>query len=612
MAARPSTARSEISSAISEDGYVSRPQSGAPLPALPNPPASQHGYAHLRGITQPTNRSMRSNASPAVPAAPSSTTGSSRPQSPVSQGSRTHVPSLTAQGFFKPMSSQRLQAQRLRRPPGSRTMQNPAPIPDGDGDEDARSVASSRQGPFHAMPRSHRPAPSITTEYTQSEAPDTPDAASPDFASHHEADTQLVNGATAQKPRRPSRLNIATTNKAGEAPQKSPLSFRSGLSLGSKHRLEAGHQQLSSNVTSPAYPPDSNAEVAKKSALGKNYEYFEGNTIFWLGGRLQNARDRPINIATGVLLVLPAVLFFVYSAPWLWHHVSPAVPVIFAYLFFICLSSFLHASLVDPGVFPRNIHPFPPEENSDPLALGPPTNDWVMVRLATSQTAAMDVPVKYCKTCNIWRPPRCYHCRVCDNCVETLDHHCVWLNNCVGRRNYRYFFAFVTSATLLGLYLAFASLGHVLAYHRQRNVSLGTAIDRNRVPFAMFIYGLLGFAYPFALWVYHLLLVGKGETTREYLASRRFPKAERHRPFTQGNFIKNWITVLARPKPPTYLHFKKKYEEGDQRFGARRGDRQAKLTAEAKNGEMEMKPVQGSQKTFEGPTARTFSKQEAR
>jgi palmitoyltransferase ZDHHC9/14/18 len=128
----------------------------------------------------------------------------------------------------------------------------------------------------------------------------------------------------------------------------------------------------------------------------------------------------------------------------------------------------------------------------------------------------------------------------------------------------------------------------------------------------MFIYGLLGFAYPFALWVYHLLLVGKGETTREYLASRRFPKAERHRPFTQGNFIKNWITVLARPKPPTYLHFKKKYEEGDQRFGARRGDRQAKLTAEAKNGEMEMKPVQNSQKTFEGPTARTFSKQEAR
>ncbi|KIW34758.1 uncharacterized protein PV07_01516 [Cladophialophora immunda] len=612
MAVRPSTARSEISSAISEDGYGSRPQSGVPLPALPNPPPSQHGYAHLRGITQPTNRSIRSNPSPGAPAAPSSTAGSSRPQSPVSQGSRTHVPSLTAQGFFKPMSSQRLQAQRLRRPLGARTMQPPAPIPDGDVDEDARSVASSRQGPFHAMPRSHRPAPSITTEYTQSEAPDTADAASPDFASQHDGDTHLVNGANSQKPRRPSRLNIATTLKAGEAPLKSPLSFRSGLSLASKHRLESGHLPLSSNATSPAYPPDSNTEVAVKSALGKNYEYFEGNTIFWLGGRVQNARDRPINIATGIFLVLPAILFFVYSASWLWHHVSPAVPIIFAYLFFICLSSFLHASLVDPGVFPRNIHPFPPEDNQDPLALGPPTNDWVMVRLATSQTAAMDVPVKYCKTCNIWRPPRCYHCRVCDNCVETLDHHCVWLNNCVGRRNYRYFFTFVSTATFLGLYLAFASLGHVIAYRDQRHVSFGTAIDRNRVPFAMFIYGLLGFAYPFALWMYHLLLVGKGETTREYLASRRFPKAERHRPFTQGNFIKNWISVLARPKPPTYLHFKKRYEEGDQRFGIRRGDRQGKLGNQVQNGEMEMKPVQGSQKTFEGPAGRNLPKKETK
>jgi palmitoyltransferase ZDHHC9/14/18 len=155
---------------------------------------------------------------------------------------------------------------------------------------------------------------------------------------------------------------------------------------------------------------------------------------------------------------------------------------------------------------------------------------------------------------------------------------------------------------VLGLFLAFASLGHVLAFRDQARVSLGTAIDRNRVPFAMFIYGLISFMYPFSLWLYHLLLVGKGETTREYLASRRFPKAERHRPFTQGNIFKNWITVLARPRPPTYLHFKQRYEEGDRRFGSRKGQRQAKLTAEAQNGGMELKPVPGAPKSFEGPT----------
>lgn len=308
MAARPSTARSEISSAISDDGFGSRPQSGVnPLPALPNPPTSQHGYAHLRGVTPGTNRSVRSNP------APSSTAGSSRPQSPVSQGSRTHVPSLTAQGFFKPMSSQRLQAQRLKSALGTRNMQPPAPIPDVDGDEDARSLASSRRGPFYAMPKSHRPAPSITTEYTQSEAPETVDAPFPDFASHQDGDTELVPEPGAQDQQRPSRLNIASTHKSGDPPQRSPLSLRSGFSLGNKHRSEGGHQPLSSNTTSPQFPPNRDVEVAKKSALGKNYEYFEGNTIFWWGGRLQNARDRPINVVTGALVVLPAVLFFVFS-----------------------------------------------------------------------------------------------------------------------------------------------------------------------------------------------------------------------------------------------------------------------------------------------------------
>jgi len=264
------------------------------------------------------------------------------------------------------------------------------------------------------------------------------------------------------------------------------------------------------------------------------------------------------------------------------------------------MSSFVHASVVDPGILPRKLHPFPPEDpNQDALTLGPPTNDWVMVRLAKSATAAMDVPIKYCKTCNIWRPPRCYHCRVCDNCVETLDHHCVWLNNCVGRRNYRYFFAFVTSSTLLGLFLTFASLGHCIAYKSHNHITFSHSISINRVPFAMFIYGVLATPYPASLWWYHLFLMARGETTREYLTSRKFEKIERHRPFTQGNVFSNWIAVLGRPKPPTYLHLKKKYEEGDQRFGTKRGPGQ-KAKAEEGKGGMEMKPVQGAQKPFEG------------
>lgn len=218
----------------------------------------------------------------------------------------------------------------------------------------------------------------------------------------------------------------------------------------------------------------------------------------------------------------------------------------------------------------------PSDAAEDPLALGPPTSDWVMVKLATSDVAAMDVPVKYCKTCNIWRPPRCYHCRVCDNCVETLDHHCVWLNNCVGRRNYRYFFAFVSTSTLLALFLIGACLAHILVYMTRENISFGSAIDKWRVPFAMVIYGAIAGPYPACLLAYHLFLVGRGETTREYLNSHKFAKADRHRPFTQGNFVRNWISVLLRPRPPTFIQFKRPYEEGDQRLSPQKRKHRAR------------------------------------
>lgn len=186
----------------------------------------------------------------------------------------------------------------------------------------------------------------------------------------------------------------------------------------------------------------------------------------------------------------------------------------------------------------------------------------------------MDVPTKFCKTCDIWRPPRTHHCRVCDNCVETQDHHCVWLNNCVGRRNYRFFFTFITSGTLLGLFLAGSSIGHIIAWPGAQDVSpdgvepsFTDSISHNRVPFAMFIYGILASLYPLALVGYHLFLMCRGETTREYMQSHKFARGDRHRPYSQVSVWRNLVAVLIRPRPPTYLRFKEGLEQGDQRFG---------------------------------------------
>ncbi|PIK38014.1 putative palmitoyltransferase ZDHHC23 isoform X2 [Apostichopus japonicus] len=45
----------------------------------------------------------------------------------------------------------------------------------------------------------------------------------------------------------------------------------------------------------------------------------------------------------------------------------------------------------------------------------------------------------WCQVCQIPRPPRAGHCRICSSCFPRLDHHCVWLDCCIGRENHRSF-----------------------------------------------------------------------------------------------------------------------------------------------------------------------------
>ncbi|KAI9879903.1 MAG: Eukaryotic peptide chain release factor GTP-binding subunit [Pleopsidium flavum] len=507
------------------------------------------------------------------------------PQGLSSRTSRTHVPSLTSHAFFHPMSSQRLQAQRGMRP---NTMRHSVPSEDGYSEtasnanrQSVGSMPTQRQGPLiHQDPEV--PPPSRGTEFTEQDGIDRATAnTSPTGHGTVQSMSESVRPLQSRSSNpRPTHLDLHKNYKQGlgmlSPPSKSPRSFRSSFLLPAKGDVQPnndtqGRERLSSGASSPRFQQTKAAQEVKQE-LGRNHQYFAGNTVFCLGGRLQNARDRPMNIATGIFVLLPGVLFFIYSAPWLWHNVSPAIPILFAYIFFICISSFIHASVTDPGILPRNLHPMPqPDNTEDPLTLGPRLDDWVLIKSSRPSGAAIEVPIK---------------------------------------RNYRYFFTFASTGTIMSLFLIGASLAHCLKYMAMEGVSFREAINEWRVPLAMALYGVLALPYPSTLFAYHLYLTGRGETTREFLNSHNFPKKDRHRPFSQGSFIKNWVAVLLRPRPPTYLHFMRKYEEGDQRFGARRGQTQAPLVAAQQGGGIEMQNVSGANPKFEGPNTRTAGEPE--
>ncbi|KAL2108692.1 hypothetical protein VUR80DRAFT_3506 [Thermomyces stellatus] len=549
--------------------------------------------AHLSGVA---NRNSVGSGS-----------GSSSVGRSPSNNSRSHVPSLTSNAFYHPvMSSQKLQAQRGGpRPPRTARTEESSGL--------SAAMTSPRAAPGPSENGSHNAPPSRGTEMTGQDTVDRRTGnTSPTQGYAHGSVTDSLRPLQQPKPEEPKpEASGARTYRANIPGALRPSrSFGSSFPMpkseqeqnGSRGGLE-GAEKLSSEVSTP-HPssrqgtPRKMADPPQVSTVGRVFEYFEGNTVFCFGGRWQNARQRPVNVATGLFVVVPAVLFFAFSAPDLWEFASPAVPLVFAYLTYICFSSFIHASVSDPGILPRNLHQFPPPDDDDLLRLGPPTTDWYLVRSADKSSAAMEVPVKHCRTCNIWRPPRAHHCRLCDNCIETHDHHCVWLNNCVGRRNYRYFFTFVTTSTFLGLYLAIASLAQILNYQSREDVSFGEAISRLRVPFAMVIYGFIAFLYPVALMTYHVFLMARGETTREYINSHKFVKSERYRAFTQNSWLKNWAVVLCRPRTPTYYGFKKAHVPGDQRLGQeRRGWRRKQ--AKAEDVEMSVKGQEG----FQGPVA---------
>jgi hypothetical protein len=108
-------------------------------------------------------------------------------------------------------------------------------------------------------------------------------------------------------------------------------------------------------------------------------------------------------------------------------------------------------SCSDPGVLPPNVLNVNKMKNM--FSIG--KNKYYFIR-------GIKFKVKYCSTCNIFRPPGVSHCKKCNCCVEKFDHHCPWVGNCIGKNNYKYFLIFLTLFNLLLFNNCFTSIAYII------------------------------------------------------------------------------------------------------------------------------------------------------
>lgn len=243
----------------------------------------------------------------------------SRPPSATSRTSRTHAPSLASHAFFRPMSSQRLQAQRRARPSHvSPPVQNLDGFSETGSNANVQSVGSNATGQPELSIYHHidLPTPSRGTEFTEPDERDTVNASPTGNAtvqSMGESERPLHTGSSNRRSKYQNPEDSKPNSGVSPPMQKPPMTFSANFLVSTKRDMLGLREGRGLGHVSLSNTPATSALSGKPSKPGINYQYFSGNTIFCWRGRLQNARDYPVNIATGILVVLPAALFFTYS-----------------------------------------------------------------------------------------------------------------------------------------------------------------------------------------------------------------------------------------------------------------------------------------------------------
>ncbi|XP_075503297.1 putative protein S-acyltransferase 1 [Primulina tabacum] len=299
------------------------------------------------------------------------------------------------------------------------------------------------------------------------------------------------------------------------------------------------------------------------------YQVWKGRNKFLCRGRLIFGPDASSLLLSASLIGIPALTFCVkmllriQAVNCRYGHIVVIVGFLIAILDLIFL---FMTSARNPGIIPRNSRP-PDSDDSLNSSISsiewihPATTDLKLPRTKDIFVNGFLVKVKFCDTCLLYRPPRSSHCSMCNNCVQRFDHHCPWVGQCIGVRNYWTFILFISTSTLLCIYVFTFTLWHLL----KEQGSMYHSMSKDVISLILLVYCFIVVWFVGGLSIFHFYLICTNQTTYENF---RYHYDKNENPYNHGT-LKNIKEFLFSQSVPSLVNFREwVYEEDDTIAGS--------------------------------------------
>lgn len=281
---------------------------------------------------------------------------------------------------------------------------------------------------------------------------------------------EVISSVPAATPSVPAPVSTPSVEDAGEEEDGSDTLY--GLTVPQKINFlpVSVSSSASPKGALPNLPPRPDVYQTRDATNTTLYhQVHQGNNTFLCNGRIMMGPNYPVTIATSFLILIPAVLFFVFpvadlmnrdgdgDATGLDSNVNTHALGIFCMAVGLSLlvSTEYHlykTAFNNPGILPRLFFKLPsentiaqsPEEKKKnqameqmqriaiiraananrPRIMSVVNSDSVSSSSSSvsSPSISLTTDMKWCETCEIHRPPRTVHCNRCNSCIEKFDH----------------------------------------------------------------------------------------------------------------------------------------------------------------------------------------------